>query len=72
MVEARCAFLTFARFLTKITSTSLIAQSGSKHFSGRIGNKYFDQKQPVALALAAFSMFGLTILFYTSHVTNSW
>ena len=68
-VEARCVFFTNACVLIKITSTSQTALSSSKHFSGRTShtlflcNKYFEQKLPDALALAAFSMFGLTILF---------
>ena len=67
--EARCAFFTYARFLIKITSTSQTARSGYQHFLGRISNypllcnKTFDQKLPDALALADFSMFGLTVLF---------
>ena len=68
-VEARCAFLTYARILIKITKTSQTAWSGSQHFLGRIinplllCNKSFDQKLRDALALAEFSMFDLTILF---------
>ena len=68
-VEARCAFFTNARVLIKITSTSETALSSSQHFSGRTShtlflcNKYFDQKLPYALALAALSMFDLRILF---------
>ena len=77
-VEARCVFFTNACVLIKITSTSQTALSSSHHFSGRTSytlflcNKYFDQKLTDALALAAFSMFGLTILFYICHVTYSW
>ena len=68
-VEARCAFFTHSRVLIKITRTSQTALSDSQHFSGRTSHtlflckKYFDQKLPDALAQAAFSMFGLTILF---------
>ena len=67
--EARCAVFTYARFLIKITSTSQTARSGYQHFLGRVSNypllcnKTFDQKLPDALALADFSMFGLTVLF---------
>ena len=59
-VEARCVFFTNASVLIKITSTSQTALSSSHHFSGRTShtlflcNKYFDQKIPNALALAAF------------------
>ena len=68
-VEARCAFFTYAGFQMKIMSTSQTTLSGSQHFLGRISNpllfcnKSFDQKLPDALALAGFSVPGLTILF---------
>ena len=62
-------FFIYARFLIEITSTSQTSWSGSQHFLGRINNSLllcnnsFDQKLPDALALAGFSMFGLTIIF---------
>ena len=74
--EARYACFTLARVLMKITSISQTALSGSQHFLGIINyplllcNKRFDQNRPGALAIVRFSMIGLTILLYTSHVTN--
>ena len=61
--EARYAFFKNAHFLIKITSTSLTAQNETYIL--------IKKKLPDALALDAFSMFGLTILFFNSHVTYS-
>ena len=64
-----CIF-TNTGFLIQNTSTLQTALSESQRFSGRIGyilflcNKYFDQNLPDALALAAFTTFGL---FYQSR-----
>ena len=67
-------FFTNANLVIKIPSTS--QTSGSKHFSSRISNplflctKCFDNKQPDALELAAFSKFGFKIHFvYWSRVS---
>ena len=66
--EARYACFTLPRVLIKLTSISQTALGGSQHFLGRINyplllcNKSFDQKLPDALAIAGFSMIGLTIL----------
>ena len=69
-VEAQHAFFNYVSFLIKIKSTSQTALSGSnpirenKSKSLLFCNESIDQKLTDALALAGFSMFGLTILFF--------